>query len=81
MFLLQEGVVSFNCNQIESFFIVSTPQQDKHIVSPDGCEFVSKADNRIKLYFPVGSVSQDENVEIKVSHTNYNIEYQICKLL
>jgi hypothetical protein len=58
-------------------FIVSTPQQDKHIVSPDGCEFVSKADNRIKLYFPVGSVSQDENVEIKVSHTDAFCFYPI----
>ena len=81
LFLLQEGVVVFNCNEIESFYIVSTPRHDKHIVTPDGYEFVSEADIRIKVNFPAGSVSQDENVEFKVSHTNYNIEYQICKLL
>ena len=81
LFLIQEGVVTFNCNQIESFCIVSTPRHDKHIVTPDGYEFVSEADNRIKVDFPVGSVAKDENVEFKVSHTNNSIEYQIWKLL
>ena len=81
LFLLQEGIVAFNCNQIESFYIVSTPRSDEHTVTPAGHKFASKVDARIKVNFPAGSVSQDSIFEFKVSHTKYNIEYQICKLL
>ena len=59
--------MTFNCNQMDSFCIVSTPREDKHIVTPDGYEFVSEADSRIKVDFPEGAVSQDEKVDFKVN--------------
>lgn len=51
---------------MDSFCIVSTPREDKCIIKPEGYEYVSDADNRITIDFPVGTVSRDEEVDIRV---------------
>ncbi|XP_076094919.1 uncharacterized protein LOC143065301 isoform X1 [Mytilus galloprovincialis] len=74
----QEGTVTFNCNQMDSFCIISTPREETHTVTPDGYEYVSEADSRIHVDFPLGAVSQDETVDFRVIPLNR--ESMACKI-
>lgn len=51
---------------MDSFCIISTPREETHTVTPDGYEYVSEADSRIHVDFPLGAVSQDETVDFRV---------------
>lgn len=51
---------------MEAFFILGTPKEIKFVVGLSGGQYVHKADDRIRLEFPEGSVKELETFKITV---------------
>lgn len=56
----------FKTNGLNVLCIVSKPTKESLNISPDGCEYVAKTDERIKISIPPGAVENDETVCIHV---------------
>lgn len=47
---------------------MSKPKDDKRTITIDGLEYVSDADNRIRVEFPPHAVIEDTEVTFRVCH-------------
>ncbi|KAK3090670.1 hypothetical protein FSP39_013581 [Pinctada imbricata] len=56
----------FRSDAVESFFILSAPKEKEFFVSPTGCQYKHKADDRIEINFPEGAVDVQQHFKVQV---------------